>query len=120
MARTTAPWRQRTPGQARVGESVRSPSKGQQVAQRPLDAGLVGQRRLLEDGREADGDVERSNATNGSYGDAEFRCLPLAANGVEPVACIWREDASVGMTLDLTPESDAGGALKAAYDATHT
>ncbi len=64
--------------------------------------------------------VERSNATTGSYGDAEFRCLPLAANGVEPVACIWREDASVGMTLDLTPESDAGGALKAAYDATHT
>lgn len=63
--------------------------------------------------------VERDRATTGNHGDAEFRCLPLAAQGLDAAACMWREDASVGMTLDLTPDGDVSGALIATYDATH-
>jgi len=63
--------------------------------------------------------VDRNAATTGSYHAAEWRCLPLAAGRVEAVACMWREDASVGMTLDLSPVTDPSEALVAAYDATH-
>ena len=63
--------------------------------------------------------VDRIAASTGSYDDAEWRCLPLAAGRLQAVACMWREDASVGMTLDLSPGADPSEALVAAYDATH-
>jgi hypothetical protein len=63
--------------------------------------------------------VDRNAATTGSYHGAEWRCLPLTASRLDTVACMWREDASVGMTLDLSPVSDPSEAMVAAYDATH-
>jgi hypothetical protein len=32
---------------------------------------------------------------------------------------MWREDATVGMTLDLSPAGDPSEAMVSAYDATH-
>jgi len=63
--------------------------------------------------------VDQSAASTGSYRDAEWRCLPLTAGRNDAVACMWREDASVGITLDLSPVTDPSDALIAAYDATH-
>lgn len=63
--------------------------------------------------------VDREAETTGTYDGAEWRCVPVRASGVEASVCIWREDASVGMTLDLEPESDPSGALLNAYDASH-
>jgi hypothetical protein len=47
--------------------------------------------------------IDRRGASTGSYQGADWRCLPLSAGQVDAVACMWREDASVGMTLDLSP-----------------
>ena len=55
----------------------------------------------------------------GAHAGAEWRCLPLAAGRLQAVACMWREDATVGMTLDLSPGGDPSEALVSAYDATH-
>jgi hypothetical protein len=44
--------------------------------------------------------------------------VPLSAR-IQAMACIWREDRSVGMTLDGSPDGDDTAALFAAYDATH-
>ena len=63
--------------------------------------------------------VDRNAASTGSHGDAEWRCLPLAAGRLQAVACMWREDATVGMTLDLSPAGDPSEAMVSAYDATH-
>ena len=63
--------------------------------------------------------VDRSEAVTGQHGDADYRCVPISAR-ITAVACIWREDRSVGMTLDATPASgDLTSTLFAAYDATH-
>jgi hypothetical protein len=64
--------------------------------------------------------VERSHTNTGSHAGAEWRCLPLTATRLDAVACMWRENASVGITLDLSPAADPSEALVAAYDATHT
>ena len=63
--------------------------------------------------------VDRNAATTGSYHGAEWRCLPLSVGSAQADVCMWREDASVGMTLDLSPVADPSEALVAAYDATH-
>ena len=63
--------------------------------------------------------VDRARTITGHHGDAEYRCVPLSGRAIDAAACIWREDASVGLTLDLSPSGDATGALIAAYDATH-
>jgi len=63
--------------------------------------------------------VDRSRATTGHHGDADYRCVPLEAR-IQAVACIWREDRSVGMTLDGSPDADLTSTLFAAYDATHS
>ena len=63
--------------------------------------------------------VDRNAASTGAHGDAEWRCLPLAAGRLQAVACMWGEDATVGMTLDLSPDGDPPEALFSAYDATH-
>lgn len=62
--------------------------------------------------------VDRNEAITGQHGDAEYRCVPLSAR-IQATACIWREDRSVGMTLDASPDGDDTAALFAAYDATH-
>jgi hypothetical protein len=63
--------------------------------------------------------VDRNAASTGTHAGAEWRCLPLAAGRLQAVACMWREDATVGMTLDLSPAGDPSEALVSAYDATH-
>jgi hypothetical protein len=63
--------------------------------------------------------VDRAAQVTGSHADAEWRCVPVRAPGVTAAVCMWREDASVGMTLDLDPGEDLSGALLAAYDASH-
>jgi hypothetical protein len=63
--------------------------------------------------------VDENSTSTGSHGDAEWRCLPLSMGREAAVACMWREDASVGITLDLSPTTDPADALIAAYDATH-
>jgi hypothetical protein len=63
--------------------------------------------------------VDREAETTGTYDGADWRCVPVRASGVEASVCIWREDASVGMTLDLEPDGDLSGALLNAYDASH-
>ena len=44
--------------------------------------------------------------------------MPVEAR-IQAVACIWREDHSVGMTLDGSPDADLTSTLFAAYDETH-
>lgn len=62
--------------------------------------------------------VDRAGAITGEHSGAEYRCVPVEAQ-IQAVACIWREDHSVGMTLDASPGNDLTAALFAAYDATH-
>jgi hypothetical protein len=62
--------------------------------------------------------VDRNQAITGQHGEAEYRCVPLSAR-IQATACIWREDRSVGMTLDASPDGDNTATLFAAYDATH-
>jgi hypothetical protein len=62
--------------------------------------------------------VDRSRTVTGEHGDAEYRCVPVEAR-IQAVACVWREDRSVGMTLDGSPDTDLTSTLFAAYDATH-
>ena len=63
--------------------------------------------------------IKRSETVTGSHGDAEYRCLPVRAGAQQIAACMWREDASVGLTLDATPEGDLTAALVESYDASH-
>jgi hypothetical protein len=63
--------------------------------------------------------VDRGSTVTGTHADAEYRCVPLSAQGIEASACVWREDRSVGMTLDASPDADLTSALFAAYDETH-
>jgi hypothetical protein len=63
--------------------------------------------------------VDREAQTTGSHEGAEWRCVPVRASGITASVCMWREDASVGMTLDLDPGEDLSGALLDAYDASH-
>lgn len=62
--------------------------------------------------------VDRSRTVTGEHGDAQYRCVPVEAR-IQAVACVWREDRSVGMTLDGSPDTDLTSTLFAAYDATH-
>jgi hypothetical protein len=62
--------------------------------------------------------VDRSRSVTGEHNGAEYRCVPFEAR-VDVVACVWREDHSVGMTLDGSPDDDMTSTLFAAYDATH-
>jgi hypothetical protein len=63
--------------------------------------------------------VEREAQLHGSYAGAEWRCVPVHAASLTAAVCMWREDASVGMTLDLDPSSDVSATLLDAYDASH-
>jgi hypothetical protein len=63
--------------------------------------------------------VDRGSTVTGAHVDAEYRCVPMSAQGIEASACVWREDRSVGMTLDASPDGDLTSALFAAYDETH-
>lgn len=76
-------------------------------------------RSFLEGMEQAGATVVRSEATTGIYGDAEYRCVPVRARGLEAAACIWREDATVGLTLDMDASEDPSAHLLAAYDAIH-
>ncbi|HEX3299182.1 MAG TPA: hypothetical protein VHW68_03645 [Actinomycetota bacterium] len=64
--------------------------------------------------------VDQSATITGSHDGAEYRCVPISAQGIEAAACVWREDHSVGMTLDASPDGDITSAVVAAYDATHS
>jgi ribosomal protein L40E len=63
--------------------------------------------------------VDREAQLVGSHEVAEWRCVPVRAAALTASVCMWREDASVGMTLDLEPGDDLSGALLDAYDASH-
>ncbi len=63
--------------------------------------------------------VDQTATVTGTHDGAEYRCVPMSAQGVEAAACVWREDHSVGMTLDASPDGDITSAIIAAYDATH-
>jgi len=63
--------------------------------------------------------VDQSATVTGTHGDADYRCVPMSTQGIEAAACVWREDRSVGMTLDVSPNGDITSAVIAAYDATH-
>ena len=63
--------------------------------------------------------VDQSATVTGTHDGAEYRCVPMSAQGLEAAACVWREDHSVGMTLDASPDGDITSAVIAAYDATH-
>ena len=63
--------------------------------------------------------VDRANQVNGTHEGADWRCVPVHAAAVTASVCMWREDASVGMTLDLDPGTDPSTALLDAYDASH-
>jgi hypothetical protein len=63
--------------------------------------------------------VDQSATVTGTHDGAEYRCVPMSAQGIEAAACVWREDHSVGMTLDTSPDGDITSAVIAAYDATH-
>ena len=63
--------------------------------------------------------VDQSETVTGTHDGAEYRCVPMSAQGIDAAACVWREDHSVGMTLDTSPEGDITSAIVAAYDATH-
>jgi hypothetical protein len=63
--------------------------------------------------------VDRGSTVTGTHADAEYRCVPMSAQGIEASACVWREDGSVGMTLDASPDGDLTSVLLAAYDETH-
>jgi hypothetical protein len=63
--------------------------------------------------------VERADETRGSIDGAGWRCVPVHAASLGASVCMWREDASVGMTLDLDPGDDPSSALLDAYRASH-
>jgi hypothetical protein len=63
--------------------------------------------------------VDRAAQVVGTHDDADWRCVPVRASGITAAVCMWREDASVGMTLDLAPGDDLSGSLLEAYDASH-
>lgn len=63
--------------------------------------------------------VDQSATVTGTHDGAEYRCVPMSAQGLQAAACVWREDHSVGMTLDTSPDGDITSAVIAAYDATH-
>jgi hypothetical protein len=63
--------------------------------------------------------VDEGATVTGAHGDADYRCVPMSTQGLEAAACVWREDDSVGMTLDASPDGDITSAVIAAYDATH-
>jgi hypothetical protein len=63
--------------------------------------------------------VDRAQQTTGVYREADWRCVPVRSSGVTASACMWHEDASVGITLDLAPGGNTSSALFEAYDAAH-
>jgi len=63
--------------------------------------------------------VDQAATVTGTHDGAEYRCVPMSAQGIRAAACVWREDHSVGMTLDASPDGDITSAVTAAYDATH-
>jgi hypothetical protein len=76
-------------------------------------------REFLSGAESSGATVDRAHQTTGVYRDAEWRCVPVRASAVTASACMWHEDVSVGITLDLAPNGDASGALFGAYDASH-
>jgi hypothetical protein len=63
--------------------------------------------------------VDETATVTGTHDGADYRCVPMSAQGIEAAACVWREDHSVGMTLDTSPVGDITSGLITAYDATH-
>lgn len=62
--------------------------------------------------------VDHAQTVTGQHDGAEYRCVPLSGR-IQAAACIWREEHSVGLTLDASPEGNVTAAVFAAYDATH-
>lgn len=75
--------------------------------------------KFLSGAESAGVNVDQSATVTGSHEGADYRCVPMSAQGIEAAACVWREDRSVGMTLDASPDGDITSAIVAAYDATH-
>jgi hypothetical protein len=46
--------------------------------------------------------VDRTGGLAEAHDGADYRCVPVTGNRVTAAACIWREDGSVGIVLDLT------------------
>ena len=46
--------------------------------------------------------VDETGGLAEAHDGADYRCVPLAGNGVTAAACIWRESGSVGIVLDMT------------------
>ena len=63
--------------------------------------------------------VDQSATVTGTHDGADYRCVPMSTQGLEAAACVWREDHSVAMTLDASPDGDITSGIVAAYDATH-
>jgi hypothetical protein len=63
--------------------------------------------------------VDEDATVTGTHSGADYRCVPMSTQGLEAAACVWREDDTVGMTLDASPDGDITSAIVAAYDATH-
>jgi hypothetical protein len=76
-------------------------------------------REFLDGMESAGATIDRADAVTGSHEGAEFRCIPVHARTLTAAACIWREDASVGLTMDLDAGTDITETITAAYDASH-
>ncbi len=63
--------------------------------------------------------IDRTDTVTGTHRDAEYRCLPVGSGSQQLSACMWREDGSVGITLDATPEGDLTAVVIESYDASH-
>ncbi len=48
--------------------------------------------------------VDRSATQSGERAGTEYRCVPLSAPQLQAAACMWRDDGTVGIVLDM----DAG------------
>jgi hypothetical protein len=50
---------------------------------------------------QAGASVDTNAGQSGPLGDAEFRCVPVSAPGVNAGACMWRSESDVGIVLQL-------------------
>jgi hypothetical protein len=50
---------------------------------------------------QAGASVDTNAGQSGPLGDAEFRCVPVSAQGMNAGACMWRSDSDVGIVLQL-------------------
>lgn len=46
--------------------------------------------------------VNKSATDSGERSGTEYRCVPFAGGAVNAAACMWRDDGTVGIVLDLS------------------